>query len=417
MDVFDRQKKQPTRSPQPAMTDTLEPTLTKFQNVFTSGNALKALILVVSFLYWSSLYFYVPTLPVYIEERTGGLALVGMVLSMYGLWQAVVRLPLGIAADWVGRRKPFIIIGLGLAALGAWLLGTSDTISSLTLGRAITGLAAGAWVPLVVIFTSMFPSDQVVRASAILTLVSSLSRMLATGLNGSLIQLGGYSLAFNLSAGVALLAILVMLAVKEKPRPVQRPSLGGLGRFITRRDILLPSLLSAVMQYATWATTFGFLPLLAERLGASEVVQGVLVSLNIGVIVIGNLLTSTLSNRVSPRLMVLVSYVIIAAGILAAALTRSLIGVFIAQIAIGLSNGINYPVLMGMSIERVEESQRTTAMGVYQSVYAIGMFTGPWLSGILADWIGIQPMFAVTAGACLLLGILGLRQVRPAARV
>jgi MFS family permease len=241
--------------------------------------------------------------------------------------------------------------------------------------------------------------------------------MLATGLNGSLIQLGGYSLAFNLSAGVALLAILVMLAVKEKPRPVQRPSLGGLGRFITRRDILLPSLLSAVMQYATWATTFGFLPLLAERLGASEVVQGVLVSLNIGVIVIGNLLTSTLSNRVSPRLMVLVSYVIIAAGILAAALTRSLIGVFIAQIAIGLSNGINYPVLMGMSIERVEESQRTTAMGVYQSVYAIGMFTGPWLSGILADWIGIQPMFAVTAGACLLLGILGLRQVRPAARV
>jgi MFS transporter, DHA1 family, multidrug resistance protein len=48
---------------------------------------------------------------------------------------------------------------------------------------------------------------------------------------------------------------------------------------------------------------------------------------------------------------------------------------------------------MGMSIERVDESQRATAMGVYQSVYAIGMFTGPWLSGLLADALGIQPMF------------------------
>jgi MFS family permease len=62
---------------------------------------------------------------------------------------------------------------------------------------------------------------------------------------------------------------------------------------------------------------------------------------------------------------------------------------------------------MGMSIQRVADAERATAMGLHQAVYAIGMFGGPWLSGILADAIGIQPMFGVTAAACLVLGVLG----------
>jgi len=46
-------------------------------------------------------------------------------------------------------------------------------------------------------------------------------------------------------------------------------------------------------------------------------------------------------------------------------------------------------------------------MGVYQSVYALGMFVGPWLSGILSSAFGIQPMFAITGFICLVLGFLG----------
>jgi MFS family permease len=65
---------------------------------------------------------------------------VGVVLSMFGLWHAIVRLLLGIAADWLGWRKPFILIGLGLDGPGAWIMGTADTVNSLTIGRVVTGL-------------------------------------------------------------------------------------------------------------------------------------------------------------------------------------------------------------------------------------------------------------------------------------
>ena len=121
-------------------------------------------------LYWMSLYLYVPTLATYCQTKTDDLALVGVVLSMYGLWQAIIRLPLGIAADWLGWRKPFIVAGLLLAALGAWAMGAAHGIGGLLVGRAITGLAAGTWVPLVVVFCSLFPPQEAVRASTLLTL-------------------------------------------------------------------------------------------------------------------------------------------------------------------------------------------------------------------------------------------------------
>ena len=60
---------------------------------------------------------------------------------------------------------------------------------------------------------------------------------------------------------------------------------------------------------------------------------------------------------------------------------------------------------MGLSIRDVADDQRATAMGLNQSVYAVGMFAGPWLSGILAERMGIQPMFGVTGFACLALGV------------
>jgi len=371
---------------------------------------------VAVFLYWASLYLYMPTLSTYVESKSNNLAVVGTVLAQYGLWQAIIRLPLGIVSDWVGRRKPFIIGGFVLAALGAWLMATTNQVNGLLIGRAITGLAAGTWVPLVVLFSSLFPPEEAVRASALLTLVGSVGRMLATGVTGSLNELGGYSLAFFLAIAAAGLAILVILPSKEQLRPPKRPSMKSLATLISRRDVLLPALLSAVAQYANWATTFGFIPNLAERLGANDVTQSLLMSLNIGFLTVGNLMATAIVNRLGARRMVYLAFVVVAVGVGGAALATSLPMLFAAQFCIGISMGVGSPVLMGMSIRHVDESERTSAMGLHQSVYAIGMFAGPALSGLLADMIGIRPMFGVTAAACLIIGLLVTRWLEPEAR-
>ncbi|MFH1084282.1 MAG: MFS transporter [Chloroflexota bacterium] len=367
------------------------------------------LYVVAVFLYWTALYLYVPTLPTYVQSKSDSLAMVGVVLSMYGLWQALIRLPLGIVSDWVGRRKPFILGGFLLAGLGAAVMGLADDVTGLLIGRAITGLAAGTWVPLVVLFSSLFPREESVRASSLLTTVGTIGRVLATGVTGSLNNLGGYSLAFLLAAGAAVVAVLIVLPSREAPRPPKRPSLASIGRLIARRDVLLPSLLSALAQYANWAATYGFIPILASQLGATGVTQSILLSLNLGLMALGNLMATAVAKRIGAQRLVYLSFVLLFMGLGGAALANSLTLIFLAQVCIGLSQGVNYPVLMGLSIRHVDDAQRTSAMGLHQAVYAVGMFAGPAVSGVLADAMGIRAMFGLTAVATLACGTFAAR--------
>jgi DHA1 family multidrug resistance protein-like MFS transporter len=108
----------------------------------SSRRLMITLYAIAVFLYWIALYLYMPTLPTYAQSKSDNLVLVGVVLSMYGLWQAIIRLPLGITADWLGWRKPFIIVGFALVGLGAWIMGVADGANELIIGRAITGLVA-----------------------------------------------------------------------------------------------------------------------------------------------------------------------------------------------------------------------------------------------------------------------------------
>ena len=168
----------------------------------TNRKAAIGLYALAVFFFWGSQYIYLPALPTYVQTKVGDLSLVGFVLSMYGLWQALVRIPLGIVSDWFGWRKPFLVGGLALGALGAWMLGTSDNLIGLTVGRAVTGVSTGVWVVLVVAFSALFPPQDAVRASSVLMIANSLGRIVATASAGALEELGGATLVFFVATGL-----------------------------------------------------------------------------------------------------------------------------------------------------------------------------------------------------------------------
>ena len=370
---------------------------------------LIALYIVVALLFWMCLYLYAPTLPTYAQTKTGSLASVGIILAQYGLWQAIIRLPVGIAADWLGRRKPFIIAGLVLAGLGAWLMGSASTAWGLGVGRAVTGLGAATWVPLVTVFSSLFPAQDAVQATALLSAIGSVGRVAATSVTGSLNLTGGYSLAFYLAAATAGLAALLVVPAREKVHPPRQPSVDSIGRLITRRDVLLPSLLAAIVQYYVWAVTFSFMPILANRLGATDITQSMLMTLHVGLVALGSFSAAAVVRRLGALRLVYITFVLLAAGTALTALAPSLALVFAAQFLLGVGRGLGYPILMGLSIRDVADAQRTTAMGLHQSVYSVGMFAGPWLSGLMADAMGIRPMLGVTATVCLAAALVLIR--------
>jgi MFS family permease len=290
-------------------------------------------------------------------------------------------------------------------------MGSASSANQLMLGRAITGLAAAAWVPLVVAFSRLFPPKEAVRASALLTMIGSSGRILATFSNGPLNEIGGYSLAFDVAVGVAAVAFLIAATSHETPLPRRNPSISGIARLISRRDVLLPAVLNGVVQYANWASTFGFLPVLAKGLNASDVTVSTIVSINLVLGLMGNLGATTMVRRLGAQRLSFFGFILLTLGLAGTAMARSVPMLFATQCLIGLAVGLSYPVLMGMSIRNVDEVERTTAMGLHQSVYAAGMFFGPWVSGIMAEAIGVRPTFAFTAVACFTLGVIGTRML------
>ncbi len=356
-----------------------------------------------TFLYWAALYIYVPTLPAYVKERASSLTAVGVVLSMFGLWEAVLRTPLGVIVDATGRRKSFLLGGFLAAGIGAIVMAHGSSIGALTFGRALTGASSAIWAPMIVVFSSFYPPEKTVFATSLLALLCSLGQMIATSCTGFLNTLGGYPLAFYASAGLAVIASAVLAGI-QLPRSKRRSEVSArsiLAVFV-RKDVLMPSFANAVCQLGGWAVLYGFLPLLARQLGAGEVTISLLLTAALASNTATNLIVTMASRRGRIRLILHASFLLFAAGIAAAAAARSLPLLFAASIAMGAANGFFFPLLMGLSIEQVDQAHRSTAMGIHQAVYAVGMFVGPWIGGILADAMGIRWMFGVVAAFCLI---------------
>ena len=359
------------------------------------------------FLFWCALYLFVPTLPLYALTKTGNLGLVGLALAQYGLWQAILRFPLGLTADWLGRRKPFILAGFVLAALGAWLMSSAGDIAGVAVGRAVTGLAASSWVVMVVVYSGLFDPSQTTRAAASLTAVNSVAIGLSSLAAGSLTALGGYGAGFTAAIGAAGIGLLVFLPGVETRRPAVRPAWRTIRPLVTRRDVLGPALLNGLQQYILFASIYSFTPILARQFGASEGQIGLLTTANLAAAVVGNLLAAALIRRLGERNLIYASFGLLSAGLGLTAAAPALPWLFASQLMVGAAGGLGFPTLMGMSIANVAEGQRSTAMGLHQAVYGVGMFAGPWLSGLLAAPLGLQPMFAVTAAVVLSLGTVG----------
>ena len=98
------------------------------------------------------LFLLTPVFAVVAQTLVGGddLAKVGLALGAYGLTQAVLQIPLGMASDKFGRR-PVIVGGMLLFVAGGVVCALATSIEWVTVGRCIQGLGAvsaaiSAWV-------------------------------------------------------------------------------------------------------------------------------------------------------------------------------------------------------------------------------------------------------------------------------
>ena len=129
-------------------------------------------------------------------------ALVGLAMGIYGLTQAVLQLPLGMASDRFGRKR-VIVFGLVIFAAGSLLAAMADSLTGLLLGRALQG--AGAVSAAVTALLADQTRD-VVRTKAMALVGGSIGLMFAVALAGDFLLL-----PFDLLTATGFAAILMGL--------------------------------------------------------------------------------------------------------------------------------------------------------------------------------------------------------------
>jgi len=359
----------------------------------------RALFQAGNFLYWVALYFYVPILPVYAQGMGAPLSLVGVMLSAYGVMQLLLRIPTGLASDALGRRKPFVLAGLLLTAVGALGFVWAPAPWFLVGARAITGVAACGWVAITVMYASYFPPAQAARAIAGMGLTNGLGQIFATYSGGLAAETFGWRAPFVLSVVAGTAGMLCMAACFESRSPnraVVPLTLRRLWEVGTSRTLLLVSLLSALNTYATFTTIYGFIPVCASDLGATRADLGLLTAISLVPFTLAQPIAARLTERTGFRALVVAGLALSGVMTIATPLATTFWAVTGLQVVAGLGRGLLGVSLMSLAILSVNQRERATAMGVYQAVYAIGMFLGPLAGGLIGEMAGLGAVFVTT---------------------
>jgi len=164
-----------------------------------------------------------------------------------------------------------------------------------------------------------------------------------------------------------------------------------------RRSPLLPIFLIVCVDVLGLALILPLLPFYSERLGASPMVVGLIVSTYAVCQLIGGPLLGRMSDRMGRRPLLLVSQVGTFIGFLILAYADQLWLVFLSRIIDGLTAG-NLSLAQAYISDVTKPEDRAQSFALIGIAFGLGFLIGPAISGYLAGTFGYQyPIFGAAA--------------------
>ncbi|MCF6289226.1 MAG: MFS transporter [Proteobacteria bacterium] len=192
--------------------------------------------------------------------------LIGLALGIYGLTQAFLQIPLGLASDFFGRKK-ILTLGLLVFIAGSIIAALSDNIHGIIIGRAIQGMGAIAATGMALIADISRP-EQRTKMMAIIGMSIGMAFILAFITGPILYGLFGMAGLFWITALLATLALLQLHIFVQEPTNKIKKSFSFAEFLHTFKNMQLMSLnISVFVLHAVMTAVFVVLPLiLVEQL-------------------------------------------------------------------------------------------------------------------------------------------------------
>jgi predicted MFS family arabinose efflux permease len=344
--------------------------------------------------------------------------LVGLAMGAYGLTQALLQVPLGIASDRY-RRKPVILFGLGLFVIGSLVAAWAPSLPWLVAGRALQG--SGAISAAVTALLADLTRDQVrTKSMALVGISIALMFALSLVLAPVLVPHIGLSGLFIMTAVLALAGMAVVAWVVPA-EPVQHAPTerGGLKEVLAHAELLRVDLgvfvLHAV-QIAMWLSV----PALLNEAGVATADQWkVYLPAVLGSLVVLGGFLFRLERKGYFRQVYLGTIALIALVQLGFLWSLQAPTVWLVSLLLGLYFvGFNAQEASQPSLASrlASPRQRGAALGVYNTLMSLGIFAGGSLGGLVAKTWGSAGIFVFSA-ALMALWLVLAWPMRPPAQI
>ena len=333
-------------------------------------------------------------------------ARVGMAMGIYGLTQALLQIPFGIASDWWGRKR-VMIAGLVVFALGSFMASWAPDLNWLIAGRSLQG--AGAISAAVTALLADLTRDEV-RTKAMALVGGSIALMFALSLVLAPLlarQIGLHGLF--VMTGLMALAGIAAVVWWVPPQPLLHP------------DRPRGSVIEVLKIPALLRLNFGVFVLHAVQLAMWVAVPGLLVAAGMDKALHWQVyLPAVLASFL---VMGMTLFPLEKRGYLRAVFLAAVGLLCLVQLGLMWSAASSVPslgllaallLLFFCAFNVLEATQpslasrvapahaRGAALGVYNTLQSLGFFAGGAVGGWITKTHGAQGLFALCGGLTLL---------------
>jgi len=347
------------------------------------------------------LFLLLPVFAVAARGLPGGdsPARVGLALGMYGLTQAFMQIPFGLASDRWGRR-PVVVTGLLLFIIGSVVCARAPDVYWITIGRAIQG--SGAISAAITAWLADATRDEV-RARAMAMVGSSIGLSFAVSLIASPLLVGEWGLRglfwVIAALGVASLALARWVVPQVPANDARSMQSARPGEVLKHRDLLRLDF-GVYSLHFIQVSLFVVTPALLTRLGGLQADQLWKVYLPIilasFLLMVPGVIYAEKRRAHRGALLCSVAGLVVVCGLLPAAshhfytLAVALTGFFVA-----------FNILEALQPSLVSRlapaNYKGLALGFYNTSQAAGLFSGGALGGWMAAHAGSPAVFVMAA--------------------
>ncbi len=315
---------------------------------------------------------------------------IGLVATGYTTALFLASVIIGRQADMKGRRK-FLRIGFALAAIATVFQIFAVDTTSLLVVRILLGMSAGI-IQSVLVAHFIYEEEKSQSKVGVFSSIGALGWGIGSLAAGAI---GNYTLVFVFSAGMMILAGIVIFTLPAKPEKTFYVPIFPRHVFRQNAAVYLSVLIRHTGANFVWVTYPLFL---IDELGADATWVGIIYAVN----ALGQFFVMRRLDGFNSSRLVFAGFILSAATFLGFSFTMSVVEILPLQVLLAVAWSALYVGSLKFVTERNEE--KATSTGWLQGMISLAGILGPVLGGVLDTQIG----FRWTMIMAMILSIVGL---------